>query len=172
MRSSVDRICAQIQRHLRAVSRDVAKPRTVETTEEKPRIPAGLGDARMRFELERYFTIDITEDVHNNDDFEFADPESLKIRPGNLSTDEAYRWDAWEFSQRFAQSSRQFLPSPAEIDYCTLLARLDKIARKQDTDDNGSPGLLEQFAPIMTNPRGRPLRRAKPLLTNPEVTAR
>jgi hypothetical protein len=157
MKSPVDRICAQIKRHLRAVSRNDAKPETVETTKEKPRFPAGLGEARMRFELERYFTIDVTaygfddsdaddiptEAVQYNVDFEFADPESLKVRPENLSPDEVNRWDMWEMADGVVQA-----PSPAEIDYCTLLARLDRIngnQLRQSDDDNSNPGLFEQF---------------------------
>lgn len=180
MRSQVDRIYG------RAVSRDVAKP---QTTEEKPRFPAGLGDARMRFELERYFTIDIkahgfddsdaddvpTEDVEHIADFEFADPESLKIRPGNLSSDEAYRWDSWEFAQRCLQTCGQRVPSPAEIDYCTFLARLDRVNSKQLRQDNiegCKPGLLDQFAPTMTNSPGRPPRRGARTFANSEVRAR
>lgn len=160
MRSQVDRIYAQVQRHLRVVSRGGGKLRAVATKDETPRFPTGLGAARMRFELERYFTIDITahgfddsdaddiptdgfEPAAYNIDFEFADPESLRIRPENLSPEEAHRWDMWEMSDGVVQA-----PSPAEIDYCTLLALLDRIngnQLRQGDDDNSNPGLFEQF---------------------------
>lgn len=161
VRSAVDRICAEIQRHLHVD----AKPQAVAPLEKTSQFPSGLGDTRMRFELERYFAIHCTsfgfDDSHADDapdddnqqevdiqDFQFVDPESLKARPENLTRDDAFRWDMFDAESDNRRNYLDPLPTPAEIDYRAMLSRLDrKSGLKYGTPeyDSGYPGLLEQF---------------------------
>ncbi len=127
--------------------------------------PPGLGDARMRWELESYFRVhcfswgyddsdagDFEDYEFCQDDqvqeFEFVDPETLRTRPENLTRDDADRWDMFEAENYHRRNYYEPIPTPAEIDYRASLVRLDRrTGLKYGTGEygDGEPGLLEQF---------------------------
>lgn len=180
-----------IQRRLRQSGCQTATELPLDLTEEPAAVPidaaafpSGLGDARMRFEIDRYFTIDCfsygfddsdaeePEDYEEDNqvqDFDFVDPETLRTRPQNLSAEEAFRWDTWSRAQRCVHSCGQRVPSPAEIDYLALLSRLDQPKGRKSKGGPTEPRLLDRFMDMMpataptqpTTPRNRNRRRAK-----------
>lgn len=157
------RIYNAIQRQLRQSSCQTAP----EVTEQPAAaFPPGLGDARMRRELESYFRVQCFSWGFNDSDagspeeyesgvddkpvqaFEFVDPETLKTRPQNLTQEEADRWDMFDAENNARRNYYEPLATPAEIDYLASLARLDRangVRYLSEDYRNGAPSLLDQF---------------------------